>query len=70
MKKASYIKIPTRGLTNATYQVQNKKQRDTAKQDAEILAKRQAAGKQESDKENAESNPDILGEQEDADVIF
>jgi V-type H+-transporting ATPase subunit D len=35
-----------------------------------MLAKRQAAGKQESDKENAESNPDILGEQEDTDVIF
>jgi len=50
--------------------VQNKKQRDTAKQDAEMLAKRQASEKQESDKENAEGPSDILGEQEDADVIF
>ncbi|PSS10820.1 hypothetical protein M430DRAFT_69266 [Amorphotheca resinae ATCC 22711] len=53
--------------------VQNKKQRDNAQQDAEMLAKREAAAeqeKQESDKENAESTPDILGEQEDEDVIF
>ncbi|KIN00236.1 hypothetical protein OIDMADRAFT_42195 [Oidiodendron maius Zn] len=50
--------------------VQNKKQRDTAAQDAEMQAKRLAERKQESDKENAEGNPDILGEQEDADVIF
>jgi hypothetical protein len=38
-----------------------------------MLAKREAAAeqeKQESDKENAESTPDILGEQEDEDVIF
>jgi hypothetical protein len=35
-----------------------------------MLARRQAAEKQESDKENAEGNPDILGEHEDADVIF
>lgn len=50
--------------------VQNKKQRDTAAQDAEMQAKRLAERKQESDKENTEENPDILGEQEDADVIF
>lgn len=35
-----------------------------------MQAKRLAERKQESDKENAEGNPDILGEQEDADVIF
>jgi V-type H+-transporting ATPase subunit D len=52
--------------------VQNKKQRDTAKQDAEMKLKREAAEKAEntSDKENAEGSADILGEQEDTDVIF
>jgi len=50
--------------------VQNKKQRDTAAQDAEIRKKSEAAAKSESDKENASGNPDILGEGEDADVIF
>jgi hypothetical protein len=39
-----------------------------------VLAKRKAAEKEESskesDKENVETTPDILGEQEDADVIF
>ena len=54
-------------------QVQNKKQRDTAAQDAEMLAKRKAAeekgDEKGSDKENAGS-ADILGEQDDADVIF
>ncbi len=57
--------------------VQNKKQRETAAQDAEMRIKRDeaaakaAAGEAqpESDKENAGS-ADILGEQEDADVIF
>lgn len=53
-------------------QVQNKKQRDTAAQDAEMRAKKEAAAKADSDKENegAAANPDILGEQEDQDVIF
>jgi len=53
--------------------VQNKKQRDTAAQDAEMKLKREAAAKADSDKENEEAaatNPDILGEQEDQDVIF
>jgi len=49
--------------------VQNKKQRDTAAQDAELRAKRDAAQKKEDDKEN-EGSTDVLGEQEDADVIF
>jgi len=52
--------------------VQNKKQRDTAIQDAELRAKRDAkaaADSAEDDKENT-GNQDILGEQEDADVIF
>jgi hypothetical protein len=35
-----------------------------------MQAKRLAEGKKESDKENTEGNPDILGEQEDADIIF
>ncbi len=45
----------------------NKKQRDSAAADAEMAAKRRG-----SDKEN-ESGPttsDVLGEQEDQDVIF
>ncbi|KAH8593469.1 ATPase [Bisporella sp. PMI_857] len=50
--------------------VQNKKQRDTAAQDAEIQARRKIAEGKESDKENSEGVPDILGEEEDADVIF
>ncbi|KAF4627732.1 hypothetical protein G7Y89_g10423 [Cudoniella acicularis] len=60
--------------------VQNKKQRDTAAQDAEMKLKREAAEKAdeaevkvESDKKNASGggeSADILGEQEDADVIF
>jgi len=55
--------------------VQNKKQRDTAAQDAEMkLKKEAAAAKADSDKENEKENEggnaDILGEQEDADVIF
>jgi V-type H+-transporting ATPase subunit D len=49
--------------------VSNKKQRDTAAQDAEILAKRQG----EADKENKMADvvelTDVLGE-EDEDVIF
>jgi len=49
--------------------VQNKKQRDTAIQDAQLRAKRDAAQKKEDDKEN-DGSTDILGEQEDADVIF
>ncbi|KAH6663106.1 vacuolar ATP synthase-like protein subunit D [Halenospora varia] len=52
--------------------VQNKKQRDTAAQDAEMKAKREArekAANGEGDEENT-SGADILGEQEDADVIF
>ncbi|PBP17753.1 ATPase [Diplocarpon rosae] len=51
-----------------------KKQRDTAAQDAEMLAKRErlaaeAAGGKDSGKEDS-GNPDVLGESEDADVIF
>jgi len=50
--------------------VQNKKQRDTAAQDAEMQAKNTATAKSESDKENTSSSTDILGDEEDADVIF
>lgn len=55
--------------------VQGKKQRDTAAQDEEMRIRREAkeaaaAGKgKDSDKEN-EGGGDILGESEDADVIF
>lgn len=45
--------------------VSNKKQRDTAEADAEILAARQKA-----DEKGTPDVPDVLGEQEDADVIF
>lgn len=52
-------------------QVANKKQRDTAAADAEMLKRQQSEG----DKENKGRGlvaviTDILGEQEDADVIF
>ncbi|KAL3427357.1 ATP synthase subunit D [Phlyctema vagabunda] len=50
--------------------VANKKQRDTAAQDAEMAAKKAQAEKPEGDKENTSGGGDILGEQEDEDVIF
>ncbi|RAL63961.1 hypothetical protein DID88_003149 [Monilinia fructigena] len=54
--------------------VQNKKQRDTAAQDAEMKAKKEAAAEKDnangSDKENSTHTGDILGDEEDADVIF
>ncbi|TGO91225.1 hypothetical protein BPOR_0035g00260 [Botrytis porri] len=55
--------------------VQNKKQRDTAAQDAEMKAKKEAAAEKEkaegsSDKENPSHTGDILGDEEDADIIF
>lgn len=47
--------------------VANKKQRDTAAQDAEMKAKKEAGGV----KENSADGPgDILGAQDDDDVIF
>lgn len=49
--------------------MQNKKQRDTAAQDAEIIAKRKAGEQKESDKENS-GGGDILADEDDADVIF
>lgn len=52
--------------------VSGKKQRDTAAADAEIEAARAAAREKEGQKalEQAPDAPDVLGEQEDADVIF
>lgn len=51
-------------------QVANKKQRDTAAQDAEMAKKKQPVGGA-SDEENADTaSADILGDQEDEDVIF
>ncbi|CAD6448523.1 3b1082d7-3525-4119-b016-76cf3d173dd1 [Sclerotinia trifoliorum] len=54
--------------------VQNKKQRDTAAQDAEMKAKKEAAAEKDkaggSDKENPTHTGDILGDDEDEDVIF
>ena len=52
-------------------QVSNKKQRDTAAADAEMEKKRKA----QSDKENEAApelieNSDILGDEDDKDVIF
>ena len=49
--------------------MQNKKQRETAAQDAEIIAKRKAGEQEEGDKENS-GGGDILGDEDDADVIF
>jgi V-type H+-transporting ATPase subunit D len=55
--------------------VQNKKQRDTAAQDAEMKARKEKKAAEEeksgsSDKENTSATPDLLGDEEDADVIF
>jgi V-type H+-transporting ATPase subunit D len=51
--------------------VSNKKQRDQAAQDAELKAARaKEMEKGESDKENEAEAPDVLGENEDEDVIF
>ncbi|EAW13058.1 H(+)-transporting V1 sector ATPase subunit D [Aspergillus clavatus NRRL 1] len=52
--------------------VSNKKQRDTAAADAEIAAARErdAANKQLAEAEEAPEVPDLLGESEDADIIF
>ncbi|KAI9053158.1 hypothetical protein LZ554_003424 [Drepanopeziza brunnea f. sp. 'monogermtubi'] len=55
--------------------VQNKKLRDTAAQDAEMLEKRErlekeAAGEKNGGDKGDSANPDILGESEDTDVIF
>ncbi|KAH8794979.1 vacuolar ATP synthase-like protein subunit D [Hyaloscypha sp. PMI_1271] len=58
-------------LKKASLDVQKKKQRDTAAQDAEMRLKKEAKAKADSDKENDEAGqPDILGDQEDQDVIF
>ena len=48
--------------------VSNKKQKDQAAADAEL--KKQRQGKSGSDKENDANAPDVLGENEDDDVIF
>jgi V-type H+-transporting ATPase subunit D len=62
--------------------VSNKKQRDSAAADAEIVAarEREAADREAADREAADKRaaevetvpeaPDVLGENEDADVIF
>ncbi|GMF77849.1 unnamed protein product [Aspergillus oryzae] len=55
--------------------VSNKKQRDIAAADAEMEARRAAAQEKEGQKalepeKEAPDAPDVLGEQEDADVIF
>lgn len=48
-----------------------KKQRDNAAADAEMLAARQREAEQENDAQAEEAEaPDVLGEQEDTDVIF
>jgi V-type H+-transporting ATPase subunit D len=52
-------------------QVANKKQRDTAAADAEMAANQEAAKKAGTKTEDlSPEGADILGEQEDADVIF
>lgn len=52
--------------------VSNKKQRDSAAADAEIVAAREkeAADKRAAEVEAVPEAPDVLGENEDADVIF
>lgn len=52
--------------------VSNKKQRDSAAADAEIVAtrEREAADKRAAEVEAVPEVPDVLGENEDADVIF
>ena len=71
LKKAYLTWISSRRLLTFK-QVQGKKQRDTAAQDAEMLAKRKAAEKadESNDKENVRGSVDVLGEQDDPDVIF
>ncbi|RDL30343.1 ATPase [Venustampulla echinocandica] len=63
------IKVVNRRV-NAIEHVQNKKQRDTAAQDVEMKLRREAAEKAGDDKENETSGGDLLGDEEDADVIF
>ncbi|CAG8955877.1 hypothetical protein HYFRA_00008727 [Hymenoscyphus fraxineus] len=50
--------------------VQNKKQRDTAAQDAEMRAKREEAEKRGDKEDEKAGGGDILGDEEDNDVIF
>ncbi|CAG8979871.1 hypothetical protein HYALB_00002644 [Hymenoscyphus albidus] len=50
--------------------VQNKKQRDTAAQDAEMRAKREEAEKRGEKEDEKAGGGDILGDEEDNDVIF
>ena len=51
--------------------VSNKKQRDTAAADAEMEKKRMAEGDKENDGiPDITGNPDILGDEDDKDVIF
>lgn len=54
--------------------MQNKKQRDTAIQDKEMAIKKAAREKAEgnatSDKENTVETTNVLGDEEDEDVIF
>ena len=53
------------------FQVSNKKQRDQAAQDAELKKKRaKEIARGGSDKENDVDAPDVLGENEDEDIIF
>ena len=57
---------------NLTFsQVANKKQRDTAASDAEMLKRQQSEGNKENKSKGLVGViADMLGEQEDADVIF
>ena len=50
--------------------VSNKKQRDQAAADAEILKKREQEKNGEKPEENGAEPVDVLGEHEDDDVIF
>lgn len=50
--------------------VANKKQRDTAEADAEMKARKEAQGNKGNDGDEDSGPADILGENEDEDVIF
>jgi V-type H+-transporting ATPase subunit D len=53
----------------SSFQVSNKKQRDTAAADAELAERMKREGSNKENDEGPESS-DVLGDQEDADVIF
>lgn len=71
LKKVRRHQRAVRQTLITSSKVSNKKQRDQAAQDAQLKAKRaEEREKGGSDKENEAEAPDVLGENEDEDVIF